>query len=152
VPFKRTYKPLVVKEAMGCLFELRSAAATREGLRVLVEVVNVADAPRKVAFYDDRFGTWTRSRAVDEKAKSYPANDAYIWQGSKKTLMIDIDRRGRGAEIQPQTSVTAELVFKNLPGHVKKIKIALHPFIYYQSGWRETWQEFDLELPVMQIK
>ena len=150
--FKRTYKTLAVKGALGCLFELRAVTITRDGLRVLVEVVNNDETPRKVAFYDDKFGTWTRSRIQDEKGKSYPANEAYAWQGSRKTLMIDIDRRGRGIEIQPQTSVTVELVFKHLPRQAKKIKIHLHPFIYYQTGWRETWQEFDLELPEMRLK
>ncbi|MFO7570590.1 MAG: hypothetical protein R6W75_12410 [Smithellaceae bacterium] len=151
-PFKRTYKPLAVKDALGCLFELRSATITKEGLRVLVEVVNVDEAPRKVAFYDDKFGSWNRSSLLDEKNNKYLTNNAYAWHGSQKKLMVDIDSHGRGVEIQPQTSVTMELIFKNIPANVKTIKIHLHPFIYYRSGFRETWQEFDLKMPDMRLR
>lgn len=151
-PFKRSYRPLAVKDALGCSFELRSVNLTGEGLRVLVEVVNLDKEPRKVAFYDDKFGNWPRSKIFDEAAKYYYTTSAYAWLGSKKTLMLDIDRRGRGVEIQPQTSGTMELIFKNIPVNVKRVKIVLHPFIYYHSGSRETWQEFDLNLPEMSIR
>lgn len=33
--FKRTYRPLAVKDAPGCLFELRSANISKEGIRIL---------------------------------------------------------------------------------------------------------------------
>ncbi len=152
-PFKRSYRPLAVKDALGCAFELRSATLTQEGLRVLVEVINLDTEVRKVAFYDDRFGGWPQSKVFDEAENAYLTSDAYVWQGSKKKLMLDIDRRGRGVEIQPQTSVTMELIFKDIPNPVKKVKIQLHPFIYhYPGGRRETWQEFDLDLPVMTIR
>jgi len=151
-PFKRSYRPLAVKDALGCSFELRSVNLTGEGIRVLVEVVNLDKEARKVAFYDDKFGNWPRSKIYDEAAKYYYTTLAYAWLGAKKTLMLDIDRRGRGVEIQPQTSSTMELIFKYIPEQVKKIKITLHPFIYYRSGSRETWQEFDLNMPEMSIR
>jgi hypothetical protein len=151
-PFKRAYRPLAVKDALGCSFELRSANITQEGIRVLVEVVNLDVESRKVAFYDDKFGSWPRSSIHDEAGKQYLTSLAYVWQGSKKALMWDIDSRGRGVEIQPQTSVTMELIFKNIPAKVKTVKINLHPFIYYQNGRRETWQEFDLNMPDMHLR
>ena len=151
-PFKRTYRPLAVKDALEFSFELRSASLTSEGVRVVVEVVNLGKEPRKVAFYDDKFGSWPRSKLYDEAGKYYHTNQAFIWQGSKKNLMMDIDRNGRGLEIQPQTSSTMELIFHNIPGNVKRIKIVLHPFIYTYSGRRESWQEFDLNLPEMPIR
>lgn len=152
-PFKRSYRPLAVKDALGCAFELRSATLTQEGLRVLVEVINLDTEVRKVAFYDDRFGSWPRSKVFDEAENAYLTSDAYVWQGSEKKLMVEIDGRGRGVEIQPQTSVTMELIFKDIPNTAKKVKIQLHPFIYhYPGGRRETWQEFDLDLPVMTIR
>lgn len=150
-PFKRAYRPLAVKDALGCSFELRSANITQEGIRVLVEVVNLDAEARKVAFYDDKW-SWPKSRITDEAGKQYLASLAYVWQGSKKALMWDIDSRGRGVEIPPQTSVTMELIFKNIPANLKTVKINLHPFIYYQSGRRETWQEFDLSMPNMHIR
>jgi len=75
-----------------------------------------------------------------------------VIQGSHKKRMLEIDRRGRGVEIQPQTSVTMEFLFKNIPSGVKVVKIHLHPFIYYWSGIRETWREFDLKMPEMRLK
>ena len=142
---------MLFRSALGCSFELRSANITQEGIRVLVEVVNLDAEARKVAFYDDKW-SWPKSRITDEAGKQYLTSLAYVWQGSKKALMWDIDSRGRGVEIPPQTSVTMELIFKNIPANLKTVKINLHPFIYYQSGRRETWQEFDLSMPNMHIR
>ncbi len=151
--FKRTYRPLAVKDALGCLFELRSVNMTKEGLRVLVEVINTDKEPRKIAFYDSTFpGSWPRSRVTDESQKFHEPERAYVWQGSQKKTMQEIDSRGRGVEIQTQTSVTIELIFKSVPAKIKNIKINLHPFIYYMSGYRETWQEFDLKMPDMHLR
>ncbi len=149
-PFKRTYRPLAVKDALGCLFELRSVNVSKDGLRVLVEVINTDKEPRKVAFYDDKFGSWPRSNVLGETGSAYPTTQAYVWQGAQKKTMAEIDSRGRGVEIQPQTSVTMELIFKNIPATVKTVKINLHPFIYY--GSREIWQEFDLKMPEMRLR
>jgi len=151
--FKRTYRPLAVKDALGCLFELRSVGVTQDGLRILVEVINTDPAIRKVAFYDESFPkSWPRSRVLAESAKSCDPAHAYVWQGAQKKLMMDIDSRGRGVEIAPQTSVTMELIFKNVPSSVKTVGINLHPFIYFQNGRRETWQEFDLKLPDIRLR
>ena len=150
VAFKRNYRPLAVKDALNCLFELRSVNMTREGLRVLVEVINTDQEPRKIAFYDSTFpASWPRSRITDDSQKIHEPERAYVWQGSQKKTMQEIDSSGRGVEITPQTSVTIELVFKSIPAKVKNIKINLHPFIYYKSYYRETWQEFDLKMPDM---
>jgi hypothetical protein len=152
-PFKRAYRPLAVKDALGCLFELRSVNFSKEGLRVLVEVINMDQAPRKVAFYDESFPrSWPRSKVHDEAGNPYDPTLAYIWQGAQKKTMQEIDSRGRGVEIQPQTSVTMELIFKNIPAKVKTVQINLHPFIYYQNGSRESWQEFDLKMPDMRLR
>ncbi len=70
------------------------------------------EAVRKVAFYDDKFGTWPRSRTYNESNKYYETTVAYVFRGSQKTMMYDIDNLGRGIEIQPQTSVTIGLIFK----------------------------------------
>lgn len=149
-PFQRTYRPLAVKDALGCLFELRTANISKEGLRLLVEVVNTDKEPRKVAFYDDQFGSWAKSSVLDENGNTYRTTQAYVWRGSQKKSMMEIDRRGRGVEIKPQTSVTMELIFKNIPDKVKTVKINLHPFIYY--GYRETWREFDLKMPDIRLR
>ena len=58
--------------------------------------------------------------------------------------MYDIDSRGRGIEIQPQKSVTMELIFKSVPSNIRTLKLNLHPFIYYGGGFMQSWQEFDL--------
>ena len=153
-PFKRTYRPLAVKDALGCLFELRSVNHIKEGLRVLVEVINTDAELRKVAFYDHSFpSNWPRSKIVDDSQKHHQPDVAYVWQGAQKRTMMEIDSRGRGVEIQPQTSVTMELIFKNIPSTVKIIRIDLHPFIYYSSGGRrETYQEFDLSMPEIRLR
>jgi hypothetical protein len=149
--FKRTYRPLAVKDAMGVLFELRSVNNSKEGVRVLVEVINMDKETRKVAFYDYSFpSSWPRSRIVDEAQKYHEPDRAYVWQGAQKKTMQEIDSRGHGVEIQPQTSVTIELIFKSIPAKVRNIKINLHPFIYY--GYRESWQEFDLKMPDMRLR
>jgi len=153
VAFKRTYRPLAVKDALGCLFELRSVGVTKDGLRILVEVINTDPAIRKVAFYDESFPkSWPRSRVSAESANSCDPAHAYVWQGAQKKLMMEIDSRGRGVEIPPQSSVTMELIFKNVRSNVKTVGINLHPFIYYQDGRRETWQEFDLKLPDIRLR
>jgi len=152
VAFKRTYRPLASKDAMGCLFELRNVNHTKEGISVLAEVINLDKDLRKVAFYDDQFGGWTKSKLFDEADNAYYVAQVYVIQGSHKKRMLEIDRRGRGVEIQPQTSVTMEFLFKNIPSGVKVVKIHLHPFIYYWSGIRETWREFDLKMPEMRLK
>jgi len=153
VPFKRSYRPLAVKDALGCLFELRSVTLTKEGLRVLVEVINTDADVRKVAFYDYSFPqSWTRTKIQDESGSYYEPDQAFAWQGAQKRTMMEIDSHGRGVEIQQQASVTMELFFKTIPAKVKIVKINLHPFIYYQSGRSQTWQEFDLALPDMRIR
>jgi hypothetical protein len=152
-PFKRTYRPLAVKDALGCFFELRNVTLTKEGLRILVEVINTDADVRKVAFYDSSFPkSWPRTKIYDEAGTSYEPDQAFVWQGAQKRTMMEIDNRGRGVEIQQQTSVTMELLFKNIPAKVKTIKINLHPFIYYQNGRSQTWQEFDLKMPDMRFK
>jgi hypothetical protein len=151
VPFKRNYLPLATKDALGCLFDLRSVSMTKDGLQVIVEVINTDEAVRKVAFYDDKFGTWPRSRIYDESNKYYETTMACVLQGSQKITMYDIDRRGRGIEIQPQTSVTMGLIFKNVPANIKALKVNLHPFIYYGGGVAQRWQEFDLPMPNMRM-
>ncbi len=150
-PFKRAYRPVAVKDALGCSFELRSANLTQEGLRVLVEVVNLDKELRNVAFYDEYWRSWPRSKLLDEAGTIYYNTHTYVWQGSQKKLTSEIDRR-RGVDIQPQTSLTMELIFKNIPENVKTVKIVLHPFIYYSTGRRETWQEFDLTMADMRIR
>ena len=149
-PFKRSYRPLAVRDALGCSFELRSVNLTNEGIRVLVEVINLDKGIRNVAMYDE-YWNWPKSKLFDEAGKSYYITHTYVWQGAQKKRISEIDRR-RGVDIHPQTSVTMELIFKNIPANVKRIKIVLHPFIYYLSGSRETWQEFDLNLPEMSIR
>ena len=153
VPFKRSYRPLAVKNALGCLFELRSVTLTKEGLRILVEVINTDADVRKVAFYDYSFPqSWTRTKIQDESGTYYEPDQAFAWQGAQKRTMLEIDSRGRGVEIQQKASATVELFFKTIPAKVKIVKINLHPFIYYQSGRSQTWQEFDLALPDMRIR
>jgi hypothetical protein len=153
VPFKRSYRPLAVKDALGCLFELRSVTLTKEGLRILVEVINTDADVRKVAFYDYSFPqSWTRTKIQDESGSYYEPDQAFAWQGDQKRTMLEIDSRGRGVEIPQKASATMELFFKTIPAKVKIVKINLHPFIYYQSGRSQTWQEFDLALPDMRIR
>lgn len=156
--FKRTYRPLAVKDALGCHFELRSVNKTKDGLRVLVEVVNLDTEPRKVAFYDETFpASWPRSKVIVDAKNQYEPYRSYVWQGSKKLTMQDIDENGRGVEIQPQTSVTMELLFKGIPSKIRSIKIHFHPFIYYRVNYygsisREKWEEFELIMPDMRMR
>jgi hypothetical protein len=150
--FKRTYRPLAVRDALGCLFELRSVNIMKEGISVMVEVINMDKELRKVAFYDDQFGSWTKSKIFDEAENAYSSAQVYVWRGSQKKRMLEVSPRGRGVNIQPKTSITMELIFKNIPVHVKTVMINLHPFIYYQSGIRETWREFDLKIPDMRLR
>ncbi len=152
IPFKRTYQPLATKDALGCLFDLRSVNVTKNGLQVVLEVINTDEAVRSVAFYDQRFpANWTRSRTYDNLNKYYETTMAYVVRGSQSILMYDIDSRGRGIEIQPKTSVTIGLTFKNIPANIKTMKVNLHPFIYYGSGFSKQWQEFDLPLPTIRL-
>lgn len=150
--FKRTYRPLAAREALGCLFELRSINIIKEGISVMVEVINMDRDLRKVAFYDDQFGFWTKSKIFDEAENAYSATQVYVVQGAQKKRMLEVSPRGRGMKIQPQTSITMELIFKNIPVNVKAVMLNLHPFIYYQSGIRETWREFDLKIPNMRLR
>ena len=99
-PFKRNYRPLATKDALGCLFDLRSFSRTKDGLQVIVDVINTDEAVRKVAFYDEKFGTWPRSRIYVTSNKYYETTRAYVLRGSQKIMMFDIDSRGRGIEIQ----------------------------------------------------
>lgn len=138
--------PLASREALGCSFKLLSAGLATDGLHLLVEVMNTHMEKRKVAFYDDSFGSWPRTRISDESGQNHDTTKAYVVRGGQKTLMIDIDKRGRGIEILPENSVTMELVFNTVPADTKKVKIMLHPFIYYQSGRSEQWEEFDLAI------
>ena len=151
-PFKRNYKPLVTKDALGCLFDLRSISMTKDGLQVIMEIINTDEAIRKVAFYDEKFPkTWTRSRIYDASNKYYETTMAFVGQPSSKTMMYDIDSSGRGIEISPQKSVTIGLIFKNVPANIKMLKVNLHPFIYYGSGFSQKWKEFDLPMPNIRI-
>ncbi|MGV8056808.1 MAG: hypothetical protein AB2L12_02055 [Smithellaceae bacterium] len=150
-PFKRNYRPLDTKEALGCLFDLRSVRVAKDGLHIMIEVINTDAAVRSVAFYDEHFGRWNKSKIYDESNKYYDTKNAYAITDNRRTLMYDIDNRGRGLAIQPQTSVTMELVFANIPANTKSVKINLHPFIYYSRGWIPSWQEFDLVIPGIRL-
>lgn len=150
-PFQRGYRPLATINALECLFDLRSVQVTKHGINVRLEVINTAAEVRSVAFYDERFGNWNKSKIFDESNKYYQATHAYVIQGTQKKQMYEINSRGRGIAIQPQTAVSMELTFANVPANVKTIKINLHPFIYYNRGWFPTWQEFDLALPAIHI-
>lgn len=146
-PFQRNYRPLATTNALECLFDLRSVQVTKYGIHVRLEVINTATEVRSVAFYDERFGNWNKSKIFDESDKYYPATHAYVLQGTQKKQMYEINSRGRGIAIQPHTAVSMELIFANVPANVRTIKINLHPFIYYNKGWFSTWQEFDLAIP-----
>ncbi len=150
-PFQRGYHPLATANALGCIFDLQSIRRINDDIQVLLEVINTSPDVRSVAFYDEHFGRWNKSLIYDEANKYYPTKSACLLQGTQKTLMYDLDRRGRGITIQPQTSTVIELTFANIPADVKTIKLNLHPFIYYKSGWRPTWQEFDLAIPNIQL-
>ncbi|MEN6621101.1 MAG: hypothetical protein ABFD50_06105, partial [Smithella sp.] len=147
--FQRDYHPITTTNALGCVFDIRSVRFLNDGIHVWLVVVNTASDERSVAFYDDRFGRWNRSRIYDDNGKYYPATQAYVIKDDQKKLMYEIDSRGRGISIQPQRAVAMELNFSNIPLNIKTVKINLHPFIYYKNGWRQTWQEFDL--PVANI-
>ena len=151
LPFQRDYHPLATTNALGCVFDLRNVQQINNNIHILIEVINTSTDARSVAFYDENFGGWHKSLIYDETNKYYPTSRAYLVQGNKKTLMYNIDRRGRGVSIQPQTSITMELTFINIPANIRTIKINLHPFIYYKRGWLPTWQEFDLAIPNIQL-
>ncbi len=150
-PFHRSYRPLATASALGCFFDLRSVRMTKDGIQLRLEVINTDAEVRSVAFYDERFGRWPKSKIYDESGKYYEPAQASIISDTKTTLMYDIDSRGRGITIQPQTSVTMDLIFANIPANVRTIKINLHPFIYYPSGRSQTWQEFDLAIPGVRL-
>jgi len=150
-PFQRSYQPLATVDALGCMFDLRSVRLTKDGLQIVIEVINTDAAVRSVAFYDERFGNWAKSKIYDESDKYYDATNAFVIKDDQRTMMYDIDSRGRGVIIQPQTSMTMELIFANIPANTKTVKIHLHPFIYYPRGWGQTWQEFDLPIPGIRL-
>jgi hypothetical protein len=151
LPFSRSYQPVATANALGCLFDIRSVRVSKDGIQVRLEVINTDAEVRSVAFYDERFGNWAKSMIYDEADKYYVTAQAYVIEGNKKTLMYDIDRRGRGIAIEPNKSVSMELNFTDVPANVRTVKINLHPFIYYRRGWGQTWQEFDLPLPGIRL-
>ena len=152
VPFKRNYRPLATKDALGCLFDLRSVSKTKDGIWVIIEVINTDTDSRSVAFYDERFpSSWPRSKIYDESNKYYHTTQACVLQGNQKRLMYEIDSRGHGIELKSQTSASMELFFKNIPANTRTVKINLHPFIYFKQGWKQTWQEFDLIIPDVRL-
>ena len=150
-PSQRSYQPVATANALGCLFDIRSVRVSKDGIQVRLEVINTDADVRSVAFYDERFGNWAKSMIYDEADKYYVTAQAYVIQDNKKTLMYDIDRRGRGIAIEPNKSVSMELNFTDVPANVRTVKINLHPFIYYRRGWGQTWQEFDLPLPGIRL-
>jgi hypothetical protein len=150
-PFQRNYQPLATVEALGCLFDLRNVRVIKDGLHIMIEVINTDAAVRSVAFYDERFGRWAKSRIYDESDKYYDTTSAFVIKDNQRTMMYDIDSRGRGVAIPPQTSMTMELIFANIPANTKTVKIHLHPFIYYPRGWGQTWQEFDLPITPIRL-
>jgi hypothetical protein len=148
IPFKRNYRPIATRDALGCLFDLRSVIRTKDGVRIVLEVINTDNDSRSIAFYDERFSSsWTRSKMYYESNKYFDTTQASVLQSKQKKSMYEIDSRGRGIEVKPQKSVSMELFFKNIPANTRTVKINLHPFIYYKSGWAQTWQEFDLTIP-----
>jgi hypothetical protein len=152
IPFKRTYRPLATKDALGCLFDLRSVSRTKDGIHIVLEVINTDNDSRSIAFYDERFPrSWPRSKIYDESNKYYDITQASVLQGNQKRLMYEIDSRGHGIELKTQTSVSMELFFKNTPANTRTVKINLHPFIYFKQGWKQTWQEFDLTIPNIRL-
>ena len=88
IPFKRNYRPLATKDALGCLFDLRSVSRMKDGVRVVLEVINTDKDSRSIAFYDERFSSsWTRSKMYDESNKYYDTTQASVLQGNQKRLM-----------------------------------------------------------------
>jgi hypothetical protein len=98
---------------------------------------------------------WTKSTIADEGGKTYDVSEVLFLQDDKKTSMYEVGKNG--IEIGAQGSVTAKLIFKNVPTTMRSVtKLNLHPFVYFRrslaggfgigKGIGYTWEEGNLPM------
>jgi hypothetical protein len=140
-PVKRNPKAIGAAEAQDVLFEITRVNASGDEISVFIDVTNMAEENRNVAFYDASY-RWTKSKLTDTADKEHEVSQVVIWKGQQKTSMYEAG--SRGIPIDARTTQTMQLIFKKAPSNLKTIKkLAIHPYIYQRKlFW--TWQEHDL--------
>jgi hypothetical protein len=154
-PARKGYPVLAAVEIKDCLFELKSATLTGNEIHILIEITNrEKEATRYIALYDVNY-RWTKSTIADEGGKTYDVSEVFFLQDDKKTSMYEVGKNG--IEIGAQGSVTAKLIFKNVPTTMRSVtKLNLHPFVYFRrslaggfgigKGIGYTWEEGNLPM------
>lgn len=95
-------------EAMGFLFKLDKVTRSGKDLSFFVVATNRSGYILYLAFYDES-SSYARSTLSARAGTQQPVNQVFLWQGSQKTPAADAYR---GVAVQPNDTVTVELIFK----------------------------------------
>jgi hypothetical protein len=95
-------------EALGFLFKLDKVSRSGKDLSFFFAATNRAGYIQYLAFYDESSG-YARSTLATRADARQPVNQVFLWQGRQKTAAADAYR---GIAIEPNGSVTVELIFK----------------------------------------
>ena len=95
-------------EALGFLFKLDKVSRSGKDLSFFVAATNRSGYILYLAFYDESSG-YARSTLSARSDAQQQVNQVFLWQGRQKTPAAEAYR---GVAVQPNDTVTVELIFK----------------------------------------
>jgi hypothetical protein len=117
-------------------------------LTFLIEATNKMDRAKQLALYD-QFSRYTKSTLIDEAGNTHEVKQVYLWEGEKKTSAYDAHR---GISVESKQSVTAEMIFKEIPPSTRVIKLLnLHPYTATRLIFFK-WNDTDLPLKDIRLR
>lgn len=122
-------------EAMSCMFDLERIDRSGNRLTFYVKATNKHSRTQYMLFYE-KSCECDRSMITGTKgSKPVSVNNVYLWQGDKKTDVIDAHR---GLAVAPGKSLDVELVFDYTPNAKKLI---LRPIVGTRTIFYRWWSE-----------
>jgi hypothetical protein len=137
--------PAPYRMAADIGFSLASAERKGGEVTLRVRLKNTAADGRSVALYDDNY-RWTKSRLIDQSGNSFEVREVSFRKGKERTSMYDTGKTG--VPIDGGATVTAHLVFKELPPGSRRVTLNLRPFIYHGR----SWTEHEVDMPGIVLK
>ena len=135
-------KPIMSAEALACVFDLQKVDRSGKNLIFYVRATNNHTKTQYLLFYDESCEC-DRSMIADAKGNPVNVNNVYMWDGSKRTSVIDAHR---GLAMGPGKSLDVELVFDYMPNAkalIMKPIIGTRTIFYRWWSEEVTFENFD---------
>jgi predicted nucleic acid-binding Zn-ribbon protein len=145
---KRNTAAIASAETDDFLFELTSVKMAGGELTFLIDATNKTDRAKYLALYDQA-SRYTKSTLIDETGNTHEVKQVYLWEGERKTSAYDAHR---GIPVESKQSVTAEMIFKEIPPATRVIKLLnLHPYTAIRILFFK-WNDTDLPLKDIRVR